>query len=277
MSYGLTFKTLHSENDFDLTMMSDNRQILSGSNRQTAVITGFGTVDFGVDTPNEKPLKVTFSYCATSLEDLREKMELISGWLYDDGSFHSLIFDDAPNRKYNAKVISTVDLSQNGLVGLFSVEFLCNPHYPFALDNSPVSPADVQSRLLWDTATLNEAGYIQTFAADGDMRFTVGGVASVKPVIKIIGYIESGLTLTYGTDKWQYDANLIYDGIKIDCDNETVIRLSDGANLVPYVNSTYKAYFNIAIGQQKISIEGVGGAFPNNLTITVEFTPIQGG
>ena len=54
-----------------------------------------------------------------------------------------------------------------------------------------------------------------------------------------------------------------------------VTRLSDGTNLVPYVrNSNIKHILIIAIPVQKISIDGVG-AFPNNLTIAVEFTPFR--
>ena len=270
--YGLTFKGLHS-NDFNLTMQSNDRAILSDVVRQTQFIQGFGTVDFGTDTYNENPLSVKFIYCANSLEDLRAQMELIGGWLYNDGQYYDLIFDDAPNRKYKAKVISKVDVSKIALVGILTVEFNCNPGYPFALDNSPVSPADVQKRLLWDTARLDGIQYLQDFAANGTVDFTVGGTQSVKPVIKLIGTIKSGFKLTYGTQIWEYDSDIIFDGIKIDCFAQIVTKMSDGSSLFDYVNETNYAYFELAIGQQSINISGVNG----DLTIAVEFTPQYGG
>lgn len=275
--YGVTFKGLHSYKNFKLTMLSDNRAVLGEVVRQTKFIPGRGTVDFGNDTYNEKPLAVKFTYCADSLEDLQIQMEQVGGWLYDDGLFHDLIFDDAPNRIYSAKMASKVDLEQGDLIGELSIEFTCNPQYPHDLNNNPVSPADVQKRLLWDTATLDGTQYLQDFEADGNMDFTVGGTSSVKPKIKLIGNIPNGLTLTYGSQKWKYDAALIYDGILIDCDTQTVTRMSDGANLFPNVDETYYAYFNLSVGQQRIGVSGVAGAWPNNLAIAVEFTPQYGG
>jgi predicted phage tail component-like protein len=566
MIYGATFKGLHSYTAFKLTMISDNRTVLSDVVRYTKFIPGYGSIDFGNDTYNEKPLNVTFTYCASSLEDLQTQMEQIGGWLYNDGAYHDLIFDDAPLRKYKAKVTSKVNLKQGDLIGELSVEFTCNPPYPYALDNSPVSPADVAGRLLWDTAlidtspvpvavtlknsksaytigtsdtnttpisfvdnsalqlafngktltnaitngnfatssgnlatgfsvntanavsctgntqtfiataasgylyqnstvlghryfivanvkatssnvklqinngvstdiathpgdnlyhtlsfvttltvthsplvidtsasvwanisvqnfmaidmgtssanplynltanqmqnlingyidgtksivnpqfvskksdgtvgsTLSITGtiistdrftwdgavgkinssavttsgnliayqngnifvqnsdgtvatvvpvseltyyqgmtiridgtqYLQDLSANGTMKFTVGGAHSVKPIIKLIGNIASGLTLTYGAYSWKYNAALLFDGIIIDCVAQTVTRISDGANLYPYVDATYDDYFNLAIGQQSIGIAGVAGAYPNDLTIAIEFTPI---
>jgi predicted phage tail component-like protein len=270
---GLTFKGIHSS-VFNLIMLSDNRQVLSDVTRQTKQIPGYGTVDFGNDTYNEKTLSVILTYVAASLEALQTQAEQIGGWLYNDGKYYDLIFDDAPQRKYKAKVTGKINLSQSTLIGKISVEFTCNPPYPYALDNSPVSPADVQSRLLWDTATLVGTQYLQDLSANGIMKFTAGGAHSVKPVIKIIGNIASGLTLTYGSQMWKYNAALLFDGIIIDCVAQTVTRMSDGANLFPSVDVVKDDYFNLAIGQQSIAVSGVVDVWPNDLTVIIEFTPI---
>ena len=273
MIYGLTFKGLHSYTAFKLIMLSDNRQVLSDVTRQTKQIPGYGTVDFGNDTYNEKALSVRLTYVAASLEALQTQAEQIGGWLFNDGKYYDLIFDDAPNRKFKAKVTGKINLKQSGKIGELSVEFICNPSYPFALDNSPVSPADVAERLLWDTATLDGIQYLQTFSAYGDMRFTVGGTMPVKPIIEIIGYIPAGFTLIYGDFLWQTTQDILYDSIIIDCNAQTVLRGSDGVNLFPIVAGNYDDYFELQTGQQKIGISGVEGAFPYNLSVSVQFTP----
>ena len=79
MIYGTTFKGLHSYNNFKLTMISDNRTVLSDVVRQTKFIPGYGTVDFGNDTYNEKALVVSLTYCALSLEDLQIQTEKLHG------------------------------------------------------------------------------------------------------------------------------------------------------------------------------------------------------
>lgn len=273
-SYGVSFKGLKSQS-FGLTMTSDNRQVLSDVVRFVKQVPGYpGTIDFGNDTPNEKTISVIFTYNYKNQPPLlQSQMEQIGGWLFNDGNYYDLIFDDAPQRKYKAKCTGKIDLSQGKGVGTVKVDFTCNPPYPYALDNSPVSPADVQQRLLWDTMTLNGTQYLQDLTADGTMRFTVGGTLSVKPKIKLIGYVKSGLTLTYGAGKWKYIYDLLYDGILIDCNAQTVTRMSDGLNLFPYVDPTYDAYFSLSTGQQSIGVSGLGGTWPLDLTIAVEFTP----
>jgi predicted phage tail component-like protein len=278
MNYGVTFKGLHSYNDFKLIMLSDNRQVLADVVRQTKFVPGYGTVDFGNDTYNEKAIRVNFTYIAASLMDLQTQMEQVGGWLYNDGLYHDLIFDDAPLRKYHAKVTGRIDLSQSRYLAKLSIEFVCNPPYPFALDNSPVSPADVAARLLWDTALLSGTTYFQEFTADGNMKFTVGGTHTVKPVIFLIGYVPSGLQLTYITGGvtyyWKYNALEAWDTIVIDCDASTVKQGSDDANLYANVDGTKNTYFQLAAGQNSIAVAGVSGVFPYNLSIGVQFTPI---
>lgn len=273
MSNGLTFKTIHSST-FNLIMKSDNRQSMPNVTRYTVKVPlKQGVTDFGLDTYDEKPLSVKFTYIASSLEDIQIQLEQINGWLYNDGTYYDLIFDDALQRVYKAKVVKSIDPKIQGLTVSFVINFVCNPPHPYGLDNEPITPADIAARLLWDTMDIDGIQYIQTLTADGTVKFTVGGDLAVKPVIKLIGYIANGLKLTYGAYAWQYDEDLVYDGIIIDCVHETVTQMSNGANLYPNVK-TYDDYFQLEVGQQSISITGVIGAFPNDLTIALEFTPV---
>lgn len=273
--YGVTFKSLHSYNNFKLTMLSDNRNLLGDVTRQTKFVPGLGLVDFGNDTYQEKPLTVKFHYCAATPEDLAAQMELIGGWLYDDGQFHDLIFDDSPSRKYRVKVLKAVPLNQEDLIGEITVEFTCNPAHPLGLDNQPITPADIQKQLLWDTASLEGTQYLQEFSAAGNMDFTVNGNYPVKPRIGLFGNVPAGLKLTYGSQNWQYDPALLNDGILIDCAAETVTKMSDGTNLFDGVNFSYDDFFVLSPGQNRIVVTATGlSTWPSSLYIFIEFTPI---
>ena len=156
MIYGLAFKGLPSK-QFGLIVKSDNRQLLPDVTRLTKQVTGYpGVVDFGIDTYSEKTLTVVFQYNYRHDPPTMAAMaEQIAGWLYDDGSYYDLIFDDAPQRKYKAKCAGRVDLSQGNSLGTMSIAFTCNPPWPFDLNNAPVSPADTATRLNWDTASID--------------------------------------------------------------------------------------------------------------------------
>lgn len=273
---GFTFKTIHNSS-IGIVVTNITRGIKSADTRFVQQVPGKpGTYDFGNDTAGEISHKVECyaTYNPDNLNELRLIERDLRGLIYNDGNYYDLIFDDEPDRKYKAKVTSALDSTLEYVRGKFTVEFTCNPPYPFLLDNTPVTDEDEATRLLWDTMSLSGIQYIQTLSADGTIRFTVGGSASVKPIIKIYGYIEAGLNLTYGSGAWQYDADLIYDGIIIDCENETVLRASDGANLFGNVNIAYDDYFNLATGQQSITVTGVNGVYPTDLTIAIEFTPV---
>lgn len=256
----------------------DSRTMLSDVNRLTQEVVGMdGLADFGNDSYKEKSFELTLEYDYFSdWPGMRKQMRRIGGWLYDDGQYHQLIFDDEPDVYYMAKVTNSVTYSQNDAYCLISVTFTCNPPHPFLIDgNRPLSPADVQSQLLWNTARLDNAGmqYFQDFSADGIMKFTVGGARSIRPVIKLTGYIKSGIALSFGTSSLKYNADLIYDEIKIDCNAKTVTQISNGANLFSNLDPNQNTFFEIPPGQQQIGISGVSGAFPHNIYLMVDTSP----
>jgi len=275
MRPGVKFKNISSR-DLGLTMRTVNWPIIPSSTRSIVNVPNRpGSVDFGTDTYLDGDATLVFSWiCKTPAEAL-EKGETLSGWLHNDGEYYELINLSYPTRKYYAKVTSAVPMMIDPCVGSVTVTFTFNPPYPFALDNSPISPQDEQDRLLWDTAAMDGNTYVQTFETNGDMRFTLTGTGTVKPVIRVVGYIPSGFNLVYGAQQWQYNALLAYDGIKIDCENETVTRMSDGESLFGYVSPA--DFFVLSPGQIQFSVSGVAGAFPKSLTIAVELSPNYGG
>lgn len=270
MSLGLTFKGIHSST-YHLVMKSSNRQALSSVTRYTKQVPGYtGLIDFGNDTYTEVQKVVTLQYnYHLSMPELIETTEKVTVWLYNDGEYHDLTFDDAPTRVYKAKVISQIDISpNNSLVGI-SVTFACNPPWPY-LNGILQTPEEIT----WQTAAKDGNQYMQEFTTSGHMRFSNIGTLLATPKIKLLNNIPSGLKLTYSGDSWQYDASLANDGIIIDSSNQSVTRASDGHNLYQNVNPTKDTYFYFAPGQINIDITVTGlGTWPNNLIIIVEFTP----
>jgi predicted phage tail component-like protein len=277
MKYGVTFKGINS-NSYGLTVQSSNRQALSDVSRVTKQVIGYaGDFDFGLDTYQERTLIVILQYNYHHSPPMMAVMaENIIAWLYNDGNYYNLIFDDSPGRVYHAKCVTHVDVTQGSSLGTMTVTFNVNPPWPFGLDNSPISPADASQRLLWDNAINGGTEYMIDLTADGPMRFTVGGDQPVKPIITLLGYIPAGLTLTYGTQVWKYLQTIQYDGVVIDCNQQTVEKASDSTNLFPTVDPDNDAFFTLQPGQNEIDISGSGGPWPDDLTVIVAFTPIYG-
>lgn len=271
---GITFKGIHSS-QFDLMLKSDNRQALSNVTRYTVQVPGCaGSVDFGGDTYGEGQISVILTYVYRyDMAGLMKTIEQVGGWLYDDGSYYDLIFDDAPNRKYKAKMAANLDVPPaDGYVDL-KIIFTVNPPHPFDLNNNPITPADIAARLIWDTAMLDPDGkqYLQTFPNNGNMRFTIGGTMPVKPVIKLIGNIPPSLSLTCGGVTLKFEQGIMYDGAQIDCDAHTVTRMSDGLSLYEYLAAGYDNFFKLKPGQ--VEIEVSAGSWSGYLSLAIEFTP----
>lgn len=264
---GFSYGDIHSS-EFDIVA---NRDILSTLPEQrkytTAIPSRDGYVDYGIGGYTERTLTVDIYYLG-ELAKLRSLIDDITAWLANvRGKPKKLVFDDTPDRHYMAKIYAPIELTVSPTRHIGTVIFECNP--PWAIKNGiALSPEN----LLWDTMTLTgDYQYTQTLGVD-KVRFTVKGSASVKPIIKLIGYIEDGVTLTVGSDKFTYSAGLAYDGIIIDCDNETVIRASDGDNLFGNVSPTENTFFEFETGAVGMGIEGA----TDKLTLIIEYMPIGG-
>lgn len=267
---GLSFKGVHSST-FKLVMKSNNRQPLSAVTRYTQQVPGFdGVIDFGNDTYTETQKTVLLQYnYHFSMAELMAQTEKVTAWLYNDGEYHDLVFDDQPTRVFKAKVISQVDLAPNNSLAAISVTFVCNPPWPY-VGGVLLTPEEI----IWMTAVQDGNQYYQEFTAAGHMRFLNIGNQPVKPKIKLIGNIPDGLNLAYNGAQWQYNAALQYDSIIIDCAAETVTRGSDGSTLASNVDQSKSAFFSFSPGQINIDVTASGlGNWPQSLVILAEFTP----
>jgi len=86
-----------------------------------------GTLDFGLNTYEKRPIQVRIGLLKNAdWKALRTKAREMASWLSGKGM---LIFDDEPDKGYEAAVYSYVGIEQIELLpaGLFEVVFECQP------------------------------------------------------------------------------------------------------------------------------------------------------
>lgn len=136
---GFTFNGVHSS-DLNIVRTSDgsryNSELLPSFNDNTvAVPGGDGTYYFG-SYYNQKPISVQFA-----TDELNEvQFRQLRQWLGDKG-IHDLIFDEAPYKKYSAKIAAVpnfnyicfdkgINDSERIYKGEGTIQFVC--YYPYA-------------------------------------------------------------------------------------------------------------------------------------------------
>ena len=126
MMYGFRFNNRHSS-EFGIYMLSSDRTILPAKIQQSYTIQGRdGTYDVGDITYQSRQISVQISFWGTeqNMETLRDRIREIAKWLSGQGN---LIFDDEPDKAYNAKVLSGISLTQIVRMGQATIAFTCQP------------------------------------------------------------------------------------------------------------------------------------------------------
>lgn len=121
---GFTYNNIHSSK-FDIYFFSKDRTVLPPTRRQSKTIPNRHG-----DFPQEKKIYSIRTIILdifveeNSLPNLRQKIRDIASWLSDDGS---LIFDDEPDKAYDARIEELVNLEQLITYGQMSIPFICQP------------------------------------------------------------------------------------------------------------------------------------------------------
>ena len=121
---GFFFANRHSA-DFNMAMEYAHRPLLPALNRNDYKITGrHGTVDFGSETYNTRPITVDICFIGKNVHDLQALARDVAFWLSGKGI---LYFDDEPNRAYDAVVYNQIDTQQIIRTKRAQVVFECQP------------------------------------------------------------------------------------------------------------------------------------------------------
>lgn len=231
-----------------------------------------GVIDYEIGGYGRRTIRATAVF-VHSLSKLRKQRDAIEAWLSNNGSPKKLILGDRIDRYYKAKVVGALDFECKSDRHLGDIEFVCNPPWPYLADGTLLTPEQLQ----WVNCEAANNQFIKEFSGAGSIRFVNKGTMSIKPIIKLIGFIKSGIELTCGTQKLKLNLDNIYDGIAVDCNNETVTRLSDGENLSPYIDSEADAFFTIESGNAEIYLSMPElAAYPKSVTVIIEFQAMDG-
>lgn len=203
---------------------------------------------------------------------LRAHQEEIMAWLANSGQYKKLIFGDKSNRYYMAKVVSAIEFSNTTNREIGSVQFVCNPPWQYSAEGMALTP---EYYALINSTVDNNQFVLEINNVPAVMKLYNNG-QPVKPVIKLIGYNPNLTTFMFGDKEISFcGTSDIFDGIVIDCESETVTRMSDGENLY---SSMIGDFIEVPHGYSEIAFVRAGdGQYPVSLTAIVEFTPIYGG
>ncbi len=121
---GFTFANIHSST-YELYVRSDNRTITPALRKNEFVIPGrHGTLDFGNNTYEARFITMELFLVRKTMEDLRKQARDIAHWLSKSGL---LVFDDEPDKAYQAKVYNNIDIEEIAAYGKSMVTFECQP------------------------------------------------------------------------------------------------------------------------------------------------------
>ena len=127
MTLGFTFNGQHSS-AYGIGIRSVDRTVMPERRRQEFTILGrSGTLELVSDEYEKRTIVVSIGlmYQDTFLE-LRQKVRALAGWLRGSGF---LIFDDEPDKAYEATVYSAIGIEQLEMQprGVIEVQFECQP------------------------------------------------------------------------------------------------------------------------------------------------------
>lgn len=125
MSLGFTFNGTHSRT-MGAVFRSTDRTLLPAKRVTQYTIPGkSGTYDvMGGYENREITCEVSFVGDNSQYPGVRTRARALAGWLSGEGL---LVFDDEPEKAYQAKVISSISIEQIAVTGKCPVTFLCSP------------------------------------------------------------------------------------------------------------------------------------------------------
>lgn len=121
---GFRFANVHSS-EHELYIRSDNRTISPSVRKNEFIIPGrHGTIDYGLNTYEKRFITMILYLVNKEMEDLRQQARDVAYWLSKEGM---LVFDDEPEKAYQAKVYESIDIEEIMGTGNSTVVFECQP------------------------------------------------------------------------------------------------------------------------------------------------------
>ena len=169
---GFTFNNVHSS-FFGVIMKSVDRSLLPGLRKNEFIIPGrHGAIDYGLNAYDKRVITVDCGFKASSIPDARGKARDVSKWLSGSGL---LVFDDEPNKAYQAKLYDAVSLEPQMRIGRFTLDFECQPFAEsLAYKQINTDITDNNEEVELTVAGTSETGCIITIKNNGNN--TISGI-----------------------------------------------------------------------------------------------------
>lgn len=257
---------------FFMSCDTETHSILPEQRQYVIEIPGMdGVYDYGIRSYGTRVITKTV-YFDGDYAYLRAHREEIMSWLANDGQYKRLIFGDQPDRYYMAKVVSGIEFTNASDRNVGSIQFVCNPPWQYSSEGLALTP---EYYALINSAVDGGQFVLEISEVPTVMKLYNVGQA-VKPLIKLIGYNPNTAEFTLNDQTVSFTGSAdTFDGIVIDCESETVIRMSDGENIYSLMNG---GFITLPHGYSEITFTRAGnGQYPASLTAIVEFIPVYGG
>ena len=268
----ITYNGINSDT-YGLTVKPETISIVPERVRTTQEIIGFnGIIDYDIDRYAEKQMAFTLQFPYVGNDDYVEKTESISKWLIADGKNKKLVLSQYPDRYYMAKSVGEITATlENGVVYI-PCTFICNPPFPYSVTGSLLDPTWLSHNGGWDTCTWGSTVYQKDLTNGNNyISFSVETDMTVSPVIYLIGNINYGVTVACGSKSIRINTSIPYDGVIIDCENETVKRMSDNSSIISSCLIT-GGFFDFSSGNYTITLSSLLSGY--NATILVDFRSV---
>ncbi len=259
---------------FFLSFDTETHSILPEQRQSVAEIPGLdGVHDFGIHSYGVRVIQRAV-YFDGDYAFLRKHRDEIAAWLSNSGAYKRLVLGDSPEKYYNAKVIAALEFENTKDRQIGTVQFVCNPPWAYSSDGHALTP-DVYELI---NASIDKTQFVfEITSPTATMRLYNSG-GSVKPKVKLIGSkIQGSFKINddvHDAVYISYSPLFVHDGIEVDCEAETVKRMSDGQNVFDKVTTSF---FELPHGIIEINFSMIDVSADKKLTAIVDFVPIMEG
>lgn len=238
--------------EFWIHMRSKSRPLLPERRRRQLEIPQLhGRYDFGGSTYDMRVITLECFVYASDIPAFRSRLRDIAEWLSQKGP---LVFDDEPDKTYDARIFSSVPVEQMMSAGIFTLVFDCQPF------------ANGQERILSFTASSSPAALAISNRGTQEspcvITLTNAGGGNIEGVSLAAGRSAGGL------DEFQYTKTLAA-GSTLEIDTERyMVRLNDSLITAGYSGE----FFRVLPGASVIRYSDTGSA--RQISLSVKWTEL---
>lgn len=261
MRTGFIFNGKHTKEFEGVTVKTKDRPLFPSVKEQVFSSDDMdGEYDFsdigGHEYYNTRTFQIEFAVAADNLPELQRKLSQLSLWFKGRGT---LIFDDIPFVKWNARVVDSVSYmpEHGGKKALLTVSYKAQPFSELIFDTLNGPCLDSEIELDTPIPIMTSAYYM--FAEAGTYKNVPNvGDVSVKPIITVTGARGTTKIAVNGTE---ISVNYSGDYI-IDCEKEQVYNSS-----INLMKQTTGSFFELQPGTDNvITLSGTAA-------IQINYTP----